>query len=124
MRAALILASLLLVISTSCKKPGPGGKSRVYGKVLYNGSPVTNAIVYIKYGSSDKPGVNPSDYDNQQTVDGGGNYNFGGMARGDYFLYATGYTENEFNQQIAIKGEVSIHLARKQNIEYNITLHQ
>ena len=77
---------ILMLSFTSCKKdPGFGGDANVKGVVTINGVATPGAIVYISFDTktaSDK-------HDGTTVTDAGGNYTFGGITRGDYFVTAT-----------------------------------
>jgi hypothetical protein len=97
--------ALALFFFWGCTKPGPGGKASIGGIVSYSGtSPATNIMVYIKYGATSMPGTQPSDYDGQVSADASGNYSFGSMEPGNYYLYATGITKDPYGYQLPVKG--------------------
>jgi hypothetical protein len=89
----------LFLIFIGCKKEGTGGKAQISGFVIYNGNRIPGAVVYIKYGATKSPGNNPTFYDSQQTADSQGNFVFGSLNPGNYYLYATG----EYSTSIGFK---------------------
>lgn len=93
MKTLKILAAAICIVSFSaCKKEGIGGKASVNGHVQHHGKAIPNAIVYIKYGATELPGTNASDYDNSTMASASdAHYEFEELRKGDYYLYATGY---------------------------------
>jgi len=47
------------LLSSGKKDAGIGGKSTITGHVTHHGTPIPNAVVYIKYGTSAFPGDDP-----------------------------------------------------------------
>ena len=85
------LCSVMLVMST-CVKPGKGGKAILSVHVFEgicdgtNRTVVPQAMVYIKYGGTDVDHTVAS-YDDAQQADFGGKTVFENLKRGDYYLY-------------------------------------
>jgi hypothetical protein len=116
----ILIASIYLIAATtffSCKKEGTGGKSTVSGTVKHHSNPIPNAIVYIKYGATEFPGVDLSVYDNHVTADANAHYEFKDLRKGDYYLYGVGYDANIFE---TVKGGVGIKLKYNNNISSDI----
>jgi hypothetical protein len=111
------LFSLLILIPTSCKKEGTGGKSTIKGVVKHHSKAIPNAIVYIKYGAIEFPGEITASYDAQVTADAAGAYEFTSLVKGDYYLYGYGYdaaiSEN-------VKGGISVNVKRNKTTETDI----
>ena len=132
-----LICSLLLLafILSGCRmnESASGGKASIYGFVeltgTVNGYQVSGArisnqtTVYIKYGATSFPGTDPSQYDSQQNVDSKGNFNFGTMFMGSYYLYAVGYyvDKNLFVYHVAGGTQVNI-TTRKANLNYDIAV--
>lgn len=112
----------LLLIFIGCKKEGTGGKAQISGFVVYNNARVANAVVYIKYGATSSPGINPTDYDSQLTADAGGNFIFGSMTPGNYYLYAIGHaTDPKYGFLINVAGGTAANIPHtKSNVNYDI----
>ena len=89
-KSKILSLLILCVFFVSCKKNASGGKATISGVVAYNGNPVTPCTVYIKYGATTSPGINPTDYDSQVNVDATGAFTFASLYPGDYYLFAVG----------------------------------
>ena len=89
---ALILTFVTLV---ACKKNGTGGDNAIAAFPKHHGTSIPNATVYIKYGATELPGVNASDYDDAkiavQEGTAAAHAHFEGLLKGDYYIYAVGY---------------------------------
>jgi hypothetical protein len=48
-------------------QPTPIG--RIFGQVMHHEDLIPDALVYIKYDATEFPGIDPSNYDDQVTVD-------------------------------------------------------
>ena len=117
----------LFLIFIGCKKEGTGGKAQITGFVVYNNARIANAVIYIKYGASTSPGSNPALYDSQQTADSQGNFTFGSMVTGNYYLYAIGhYTNpNNFSGPINVSGGTPVNVPHtKSTVNYDIAVNQ
>lgn len=116
----LIFTSLLVLTSLSfysCRKEGTGGKSSVNGNVYHHSTPIPNAIVYIKYGATEFPGIDVTVYDSYVTADANAHFEFKDLRKGDYFLYGVGYDNNIFEN---VKGGVGIKLKYNKALTTNI----
>ena len=94
MKPINLLLGITIILSTvcACKKEGKGGKATITGHVKHHEVHIPDAIVYIKYGATELPGTNASDYDDQAVASSGdGHYEFEELKKGDYYLYSTGY---------------------------------
>ena len=110
LKLILVITLIALVIS-SCKKEGTGGKATITGHVKHHEVHISDAIVYIKYGATELPGTNASDYDNQVVASSGdGHYEFSSLQKGDYYLYATGY---DGTISATVKGGVPVKIKKK-----------
>jgi hypothetical protein len=113
----------LFLIFIGCKKEGTGGKAQISGFVVYNGNRVPGAVIYIKYGATTSPGSNPAIYDSQQTSDSQGNFSFGSLTTGNYYLYAIGhYTiPNQNLGPINVSGGTAANIPHtKSTVNYDI----
>ncbi len=112
-------AIILFFSNSSCKKEGPGGKSTISGRVFYNSNPVEKIGVYVKYDATAFPGDDISTYDVYSTTDASGNFNFGGLVQGDYYIYAKGLdVASNFN----VAGGVQVNVAKKKTATININV--
>jgi hypothetical protein len=105
--AFAIFLAVVLLLFTSCHKPGTGGHSSVSGNVKHHSKLIPNAIVYIKYGATEFPGTDVSKYDASITSDTNAHYEFKDLRKGDYYLYGVGW-DNSVMQQVA--GGIGIKL--------------
>jgi hypothetical protein len=107
-RATLNFSVLvLLLILSSCRKEGAGGKSSVSGNIRHHSALIPNATVYLKYGAKEFPGTNTSVYDVSVNADANAHYQFSDLRKGDYYLFAVGYDNAIFEE---VKGGIAIEL--------------
>ncbi|HTA62540.1 MAG TPA: carboxypeptidase-like regulatory domain-containing protein [Bacteroidia bacterium] len=115
----------LFLIFISCKKEGTGGKAQISGFVIYNGTKIPGATVYIKYGATTSPGDNPANYDSQQTADSQGNFVFGSLVTGNYYLFAIGHytNQNSISGPINVTGGTAAKIPHtKSTVNYDIAV--
>jgi hypothetical protein len=118
-----------------CRKneSGSGGKAKISGYVEFTGKigsiNVTNArvyrstVVYIKYGATSFPGIDELLYDGQQNVDTLGNFSFGSMFEGNYYLYARGFYTDSNDSTYLVTGGIQVNITnRKANLNYDIAV--
>lgn len=87
LKALLIgtVASAMLFATSSCTvEEGFGGDATISGQVTYPGGEATGAVVYVAYGTDEATEV----YDHSTVADENGNYELGGLQKGDYFVDA------------------------------------
>jgi hypothetical protein len=92
-----ILLALSGVIFFGCKKisDGPKGQKHIFGNATYlNGATgsqeaAPGALVHIAYGTK----TETTTYDQTVVANSSGEYNFDGLAKGDYFITGE-YTDN------------------------------
>ena len=87
------IALITAITFNSCKKEGIGGYGEIRGYAISNGKMVKPFIFYISYGATSSPGGDLSKYDSSSLSDDNGKFNFKGLKKGDYYIYAKG-TEN------------------------------
>ena len=95
------LLAVFIITFSSCSKEedtpiieeaGVGGNAWINGHVMHHDDAIVNAIVYIKYGATELPGIDPSLYDDHDTSSASdAHYNFNDLKKGNYYLFATGY---------------------------------
>jgi hypothetical protein len=90
----ICLSAILIIATTACHKDGSGGKNSINGYVKHHDKVIPNATVYIKYGATEFPGTNVSNYDASVTADANAYYEIKDLYRGDYYLYGVGYDSN------------------------------
>lgn len=100
---------LLITGLSSCKKEeGPGGKAHIVGRVFYQSQPVNGGTVYIWYGETNVSDVSAG-YDDQQTCNATGDFEFHDLYKGNYFLHAvytdTSATVRKGSLAVTIKGK-------------------
>lgn len=115
-----LLIIVIATVSFSCKKNGTGGKATIEGTVKHHIVPIPNTVVYIKYGATDFPGANVSQYDAHTIADANAKYKFEGLRQGDYYLYGVGY-DNNISQQVTGGLPVTIKYSdRKKTLETDV----
>ncbi len=68
---------------------------RISGHVKHHADYVPNTIIYIKYGTVELPGTNPSDYDDQVTATGANAYfEFIELKKGPYYIFGIGMDDD------------------------------
>ncbi|MGZ3894637.1 MAG: hypothetical protein ACXVPN_03610 [Bacteroidia bacterium] len=87
------LSGLIAITFYGCCKAGTGGKATIVCNVINTntGTAVTNATVYVLYGSSKPPASIDKFSDHKSTGIYSSTATFSGMKCGTYYLYATGY---------------------------------
>lgn len=118
-RTLLATLSLLFVSFsfTACHKEGTGGKAWVNGIVKHHSKSIPNAVVYIKYGATELPGINPGDYDDHVTADATGHYEIDNLYKGNYYLYAIGWDDEIFSD---VKGGTAIDIKKNKSYEMDV----
>ncbi|HQQ93829.1 MAG TPA: carboxypeptidase-like regulatory domain-containing protein [Bacteroidia bacterium] len=110
-----LIAFVSLLAFTACKKENDfGGKASIKGTVTLNGTPVSNAFVYLSLGATEPSTTR----DASAVTDASGAYKFSGLLTGDYFVTAeytnsTGQTFKSGGGKVKIgdkKGEVTADL--------------
>ena len=107
-KTVILLCSILLLIS--CKKEGTGGKASITGLVKHHALNVPGATVYIKYGATEFPGIDPSKYDANMTTGSDARFEFKNLKKGNYFLFSIGYDTAIFQ---TVKGGMPVELTSK-----------
>lgn len=119
-----IVKSLLifsLVISfASCKKNTTGGKASIKGRVMHHTKPVADAIVYIKFNTTEFPGNDVKNYDTYVQADASGNYGIP-LYKGSYYLYAVG-NDLDIPYPYLVKGGLSFSIRNKEKLEKDIAV--
>jgi len=114
MRKKKILKFIILVLALtqcfSCKKEGLGGKATITGSVLHHSLPIPNAVIYIKYGTNELPGTDPSAYDASVTADANAKFEFKDLRKGKYYLFSIGYDSAIFQ---TVRGGMPVEIKKK-----------
>lgn len=85
---------------------GTGGFVTIAAKPQHHGAPIVSDStyldsVYIKFNTSDSPGINASDYDLVQAGEEGEDHvHITGLKRGKYFIRMTGWDHNS-NERVS-----------------------
>ncbi|MFT4665398.1 MAG: hypothetical protein ACI8YQ_000320 [Polaribacter sp.] len=80
-------------------QPTPIG--RIFGQVMHHEDLIPDALVYIKYDATEFPGIDPSNYDDQVTVDSiDASFEFTNLGKGSYYLFGIGNDEACFCEVI------------------------
>ena len=114
-----LLLCCTLIASAACNKEGVGGKADIIGVVKRQGTPIPNAVVYIKYGATDFPGFNTSEYNDYVTAAStDASFKFENLYKGDYYLWARGF-DNSISQDVS--GGITVQIKKKkETVETNI----
>ena len=110
MKKIFVLLSITIMLFSCTKEAGKGGASKIKGRIIveeyseYNNQHVrtyyaVDESVYIIYGNKDY-------YSDRVKTDGNGYYEFSGLQRGDYEIYA--YTQDENQDKIPYVVKVNI----------------
>lgn len=110
----------LLVTIAACKKNQLGGKATLKGIVAHHGEPIPNAVVYIKFNTSEFPGANPDSYDSSISADAKGNYSIS-FYKGTYYIYAIGL-DMDIPAPHTVSGGFSFSIKNKQHLTRNIAV--
>lgn len=115
MKLKLIIFSFFVTLTAiSCKKNGTGGDNTIAAFPKHHGVSIPNATVYIKYGATELPGQNASDFDDAKTAVSEGSVaahaHFEGLLKGDYYIYSVGFdsTVNE-----VVSGGIAVKIKSK-----------
>ena len=114
-----VLFCTITLLFTNCTKAGLGGKSEIKGYAYYNNKTIKPTTFYIKYGATTSPGSDLSKYDASSASDSDGKFDFKGLQKGDYFIYANGV-----DNYIIVTGGVYVKVASsefKDNVQINVT---
>lgn len=115
----LFFCGLLGALSSFQKKEALHGHSIITGHVKHHEQPIPLAKVYIKYGVTEFPGVDPSAYDDSTIASStNGQYLFENLSRGSYYIYAKGFDSAVVD---SVVGGVPIEItAHDEIIEVNV----
>lgn len=111
---------LLLSITVSCKKNQVGGKATLKGVVEHHGVPIPNAVVYIKYNTTEFPGEDGTTYNTSVAADDQGNYSIN-FYKGSYYIYAVGLDMN-IPYPYTVSGGMSFSIRNNENLTKNIAV--
>ena len=111
---------LLLSITVSCKKNQVGGKATLKGVVEHHGVPIPNAVVYIKYNTTEFPGEDGTTYNTSVTADDQGNYSIN-FYKGSYYVCAVGLDMN-IPYPYTVSGGMSLSIRNNENLTKDIAV--
>ena len=110
-----LLAISGLVLATSCKKNGTGGKAEVHAMITNNGNPIYHSNVYVKFGTHHAPSDPTTDYDLKAHGEKTDNHvHIEDLRPGEYYLYAVG--TNTLTGK-TVKGGTSVEIKWKERKE-------
>lgn len=115
----LAIISLFTVVQ-SCKKNQTGGKATLKGMVMHHSKAIPNAVVYIKFNTTEFPGDGPSFYNTSVTADENGNYSID-FYKGSYYIYAVGL-DMDLPYPYKVKGGLSISIRNKEHLTKDIAV--
>jgi hypothetical protein len=116
----LTLILSLLIGFAACKKNQLGGKANVKGIVAHHGKPIPNAVVYIKFKTSEFPGDDGSNYDTSVNADAEGNYSID-FYKGTYYVYAVGL-DMDIPYPYKVSGGLSVSVRNKEQLTKDIAV--
>src|SRR4051812_262025 len=116
MKNKLIFLVVVFFTLIACKKNEAGGRSTVTGFVKHHEKAIGNAVVYVKYDTTEFPGADSSKYDTSVKADAQGNYSFK-CYKGSYYLYATGIDDRV--PQLYVTGGIPVKVRDKEKLEAN-----
>lgn len=109
-----IILIVTLIPFLACKKNGTGGKNSIAAFPKHHGVSIPNATVYIKYGATDLPGMNASDFDDSKIAvkegSAAAHAHFEELLKGDYYIYAVGF-DSTINETVT--GGVAVKITEK-----------
>lgn len=109
-----LILTLAMLSFIACKKNGTGGENTIAAYPKHHGTLIPNATVYIKYGATELPGKNPSDFDDSKIAvrksATDAHAHFDGLLKGDYYIYAVGF-DSTINE--AVSGGVGVKITTK-----------
>lgn len=117
LRNIALIAAVFGLFFASCKKTNDfGGSATIKGTVTLNGAAQTNAIVYLTFNAT----AASSTHNASTVTDESGNYQFGGLLRGDYYI-TTEYTNSNGIKFTSGGGHVTIG-DKKGTVQADLTL--
>lgn len=117
--AIIALALLASCNKNDCDKsdPGLGGGGSVSGNVQHHGTAIPDAQVFIKYGATEFPGADTSQYDLVRIASSSdASYIVTDLKPGDYYLYAVGY-DNSISMPVT--GGVGIEICGEDDAKFS-----
>ena len=118
----LKLTVLIFVLSLTigCKKNQVGGKATLKGVVAHHGKAIPNAVVYIKYNTSEFPSSDGTTYNTSVTADDQGNYSID-FYKGTYYVYAVGL-DMDIHYPYKVSGGMSISIRNREHLNKDIAV--
>ena len=107
-----------MFISACQKDPGKGGKAHIHGHVEHDDDKIANAMVSIWYDTKTKPG---DAADDATVSDAVGEFEFEGLRKGDYFVFAEATIVDSLGTEIK-SGGVAVNIDKKSG-EYDADIH-
>lgn len=119
----MLITASTLILNTSCKKNGTGGKAMVHATVSHNGKPINHSTIYVKFGTHHAPENPTTDFDLKAHGEETDNHvHIEDLRPGEYYLYAVGI--NTVTGK-TVKGGTSVEISwseRKETIDADIAV--
>ena len=90
------------------------------GVVAHHSKPIPNAVVYIKYNTSEFPSDDGTTYNTSVTADEQGNYSID-FYKGTYYIYAVGL-DMDIPYPYKVSGGLSVSIRNKENLTKDIAV--
>jgi hypothetical protein len=88
--------------------------------VMHHSKPIPNAVVYIKFNTTEFPGDGPDFYDTSVEADASGNYSID-FYKGSYYVYAVGL-DMDIPYPYKVKGGLSISIRNREHLTKDIAI--
>jgi hypothetical protein len=113
-----IVLTFVIIAFSACKKNGTGGENVITASPKHHGVLIPNATVYIKYGATELPGKNPSDFDDSKIAVRKSatdvHAHFDGLLKGNYYIYSVGF-DSTINETVS--GGIGVKITSKSGEE-------
>jgi len=91
MKKLFLLVFPVLLAASCTPEEGPGGTAKINGLAAHHSLPIPDTKIWIKYGTSESPGIDTQLYDDSTQAGQDGRFEFSGLQKGVYYLYGIGY---------------------------------
>lgn len=119
-KCRIIIVVFFMLLGASCQKDDLNGNGTVLVTARENGVAVPQALIYLKADTLANPGLPLAQYDQSMRADASGQASFEDLKPGNYYFFATGFSETD---QRTVTGETHLTIIRRyrQN-DYTITI--
>ncbi len=111
----ILLALLVCMVLTNCKKNKLGGSAEIKGRVFHHAKPIAGATIYIKYEAKDFPGEDVAKYDTKVNADAQGYFSIK-VYKGNYFLYGYG-EDKDLPPPYVVKGGSQVSIRNREVVD-------